>query len=282
MFEFNKRRFRNITLLSTSDPGYLQYMSQQATMHMKLGEKEPTTAAQQLSVVLEREARIWLGHQVSLMEERILAFEKPDRSPTPNSGYGWEMSYREIDAVECEENNSREPRIIYEVKATQNPSVLRDARGQLGKSLAILHRKWPHVRGIVICMKLGSVPIEEWQRSLYDVPLVARFSERCEAGELPCLILLAQDVLGNLLDDPALKDLWNRAAAISLQSELNRNQRRLLKEQGVQEADWPAELRSPKRRDRKDASYHIGVETKETAMELEIRRAFGKRSPKDK
>lgn len=136
----------NVQLLPTTDPGYLAATERIIEKACRDSLGRGPSGLQCLSEVFESAVRMWIGEQLSLSENRILAYGYTDpRRPR--------TLYREIDAVS---GSDESPTWFFEIKTTCDLTrATSKARRQLGDSTMIGRQRWCGLRRCIICVRLN-------------------------------------------------------------------------------------------------------------------------------
>jgi hypothetical protein len=265
-------RIRRVRLVEAHDPGYLDFMADQRLRNQHLGPRQEASAMQRLSTVLEEAGRAWLGERLTLTPRRVLGYEVQQGS------YSYRTAYRELDAVEGSEER---PAVIFEMKVSSNPRVIRQACAQLQASLDVASRTWPRLRGCVLYINMGGDPAQEGGFGNGETALIADVAERLTQGDaerrMPCLVLLAQELweLARRQDVPPEDSLWVAAQREANENRSRRRERDQLLSAGVPPSEWPQELRQRQDRPKGEAVLAVGDPSGESALALALRRALG-------
>ncbi|MFT5144658.1 MAG: hypothetical protein ACI84D_003295, partial [Thalassolituus oleivorans] len=123
-------RARNIHLVTPSDDAYRAFSSERAQESRHLRESLPPSAAQRLSLELERVLEAWVATFVQTDDRRIVGYDLFRQNTNR-----YVPSYRELDSIAW---TSEESAVVFEFKVSGNPVSVNKALKQLEMSGQIL------------------------------------------------------------------------------------------------------------------------------------------------
>lgn len=169
MFD-QRQSFRNVRLIDPEDPDYLGFVRRMADRRPPKVGTSQRSAGEYLGGLVELCVRHWLGKQVLLEKDRILAWEQ-----RLNNGRVGPM-YRELDAVWKIDNESL---CLFEMKLTYGDNM-RNGVGirQLNTAADALFTdpRWHYVLKRLVYIETERVPVLE------DMPVVEPQDEYSEIG----------------------------------------------------------------------------------------------------
>jgi len=137
-----------VSLVRPEHPGYREWCRQWRLRTVSTRPRDPFAQEYYAQLMAWEEAvRRLLADTVAASAERILVSEV---SP----GIRPRTSYFELDFVS---GNEVEPCLFAEIKLRQRTEGVSTGWSQLKRSLAAARTRWPHLRGISVCVAMGKI-----------------------------------------------------------------------------------------------------------------------------
>lgn len=258
-------KYRNLQLVTVDDEDYRNFGAERRLESMKFRKKKERAATDLLGDVVEDAVRAVVERTGTLDDRRIWKYERLKQNR-------YEEEYREMDFVCRLEDDAL---IFGEVKSSNRASALTKAKSQVRKNLDLAVRAERRACGVIVICGTGD---EFTERAEQLLELPAMFDAGGE--EILVLRIPIPSLRGQVDGELGAKwdELQQRVDDERQEAERIQAARQALIDEGIDEEDWPEDLRRPKPEEWEQAEVrkYGGEEKMESEMERKLREAMKK------